>query len=134
MTTTSTSLLTQALLDKCRERAPQYDRENRFFQEDFDDLKAAGYLQMAVPKEFGGLGFSLVEVGRETRRLAEYAPATALALNMHNYWVGDAADALRGGDRSVEWILREAAAGEIFAAGHAAHGQDIPGAPSPTQG
>lgn len=133
MTTTSTSLLTQALLEKCRERASIYDRENRFFQEDFDELKAAGYLQMAVPKEFGGLGFSLVEVGRETRRLAEHAPATALALNMHNYWVGDAADAWRGGDKSVEWILREAAAGEIFAAGHAEHGNDIPGLLSTTK-
>jgi len=59
MTTASTSVLTQSLLDRCRERAPGYDRDNRFCQEDFDELKAAGYLLMAVPKEFGGLGFSL---------------------------------------------------------------------------
>ena len=32
-----------------------YDRDNRFCQEDFDELKAAGYLKMALPKEFGGL-------------------------------------------------------------------------------
>jgi alkylation response protein AidB-like acyl-CoA dehydrogenase len=133
MTATTESMLTQSLLDKCRERAPLYDRENRFFQEDFDALKEAGYLQMAVPKEFGGLGMSLVEVGRETRRLAQYAPPTALALNMHNYWVGDAADAWRVGDKSLEWILREAAAGEIFAAGHAEHGNDIPGLLSTTK-
>jgi alkylation response protein AidB-like acyl-CoA dehydrogenase len=88
---------------------------------------------MAVPREFGGLGFSLVEVGRETRRLAEYAPATALGLNMHNYWVGDAADAWRSGDKSLEWILREAADGEVFAAGHAEHGNDIPGLLSTTK-
>ena len=67
--------------------------ENRFFQEDFDELKAAGYLRMAIPREFGGPGLNLAEVGRETRKLAMYAPATALALNMHHYWVGDAADA-----------------------------------------
>ena len=30
------------------------------------------------------------------------------------------------GDASLEWILREAAAGEIFAAGHAESGNDIP--------
>ena len=88
---------------------------------------------MAVPKEFGGLGMNLVQVGRETRLLAQYAPATALALNMHNYWVGDAADAWRGGDKSVEWILRDAAAGEVFAAGHAEHGNDIPGLLSTTK-
>jgi alkylation response protein AidB-like acyl-CoA dehydrogenase len=133
MALTSASVLTQPLLDRCRERAPQYDRDNRFFQEDFDELRAAGYLRMAIPQEFGGLGWSLPEVGRETRRLAQYAPATALALNMHNYWVGDAADAWRSGDKSVEWILREAAAGEVFAAGHAEHGNDIPGLLSTTK-
>jgi alkylation response protein AidB-like acyl-CoA dehydrogenase len=132
-TTTTESVLTQSLLDKCRERAPLYDLENRFFQEDFDALKAAGYLQMAVPKEFGGHGMNLVQVGRETRLLAQYAPATALGLNMHNYWVGDAADAWRSGDKSVEWILRDAAAGEVFAAGHAEHGNDIPGLLSTTK-
>ena len=52
---------------------------------------------------------------------------------MHNYWVGDAADAWRGGDKSVEWILREAIAGEVFAAGHAEHGNDIPGLLSTTK-
>jgi alkylation response protein AidB-like acyl-CoA dehydrogenase len=71
VTTASTSVLTQALLDKCRERAPVYDRQNRFCQEDFDELKAAGYLLMSVPREFGGLGMTLAEVGRETRRLAQ---------------------------------------------------------------
>jgi len=133
VTTTTASPVTQAILDRCRERAAAYDRENRFFLEDFEDLRSAGYLQMAVPTEFGGLGMRLPEVGRETRRLAQYAPATALGLNMHNYWVGDAADAWRSGDRSVEWILREAAAGEIFAAGHAEHGNDIPGLLSTTK-
>ena len=78
MTVTAAPVLTDALLDRCRERAPGYDRENRFFQEDFDELKAAGYLRMAVPKEFGGLGMTLAQVARETRQLAQYAPATAL--------------------------------------------------------
>ncbi|HTK30019.1 MAG TPA: acyl-CoA dehydrogenase family protein [Vicinamibacterales bacterium] len=124
MTMTSPSVLTQDLLDRCRDRAPLYDRENRFCQEDFDDLKAAGYLRMAIPREFGGLGMTLAEVGRQTRRLAMYAPATALCINMHNYWVGTAADVWRSGDKSVEFILREAAAGEVFAAGHAEQGNE----------
>src|SRR3977135_2580369 len=115
MTTASTSVLTQALLDRCRERAPLYDRDNKFCQEDFDELKAAGYLLMAVPKAFGGHGFNLAQVARETRQLALYAPATARVINMHNYWVGIAADLHRGGDTSLEWILRDAAAGEVSA-------------------
>ena len=45
---------------------------------------------------------------------------------MHVYWLGIAADLWRRGDTSLEWMLREAAAGEIFAAGHAESGNDIP--------
>jgi hypothetical protein len=33
------------------QRAPIYDRENRFFQEDFDELRAADYLKLAVPQD-----------------------------------------------------------------------------------
>ena len=133
MAVVAQSVLNEPLLGRCRERAPEYDRNNQFFQEDFDELKSAGYLRMALPKEFGGLGMNIAEVGRETRTLAMYAPATALALNMHNYWVGDAADAWRSGDKSLQWILDEAAAGEVFAAGHAEHGNDIPGLLSTTK-
>jgi len=133
MAVVAESVLTDQLLTRCRERAAGYDRDNKFFQEDFDELKAAGYLRMAIPSELGGLGMNLAEVGRETRKLAMYAPATALALNMHNYWVGDAADAWRSGDKSLQWILEEAAAGEVFAAGHAEHGNDIPGLLSTTK-
>lgn len=133
MTVATMPMLDQALLGRCRERAPGYDRDNRFCQEDFDELKASGYLQMALPKEFGGQGMTLAEVSRETRLLAQYAPATALCMNMHNYWVGDAADLWRSGDKSCEWLLREAANGEVFAAGHAEHGNDIPGLLSTTK-
>ena len=66
MTTGATaSVLTDDLLARCLERAPGYDKENKLFQEDFDELKAAGYLNIAVPKEFGGGGLTLAEVGRE---------------------------------------------------------------------
>ena len=82
MTVTSGTVLTDALLQRCRERAAGYDRENRFCQEDFDELKAAGYLNLTLPQEFGGLGYTLNQYTREARRLAQYAPATALCLNM----------------------------------------------------
>jgi alkylation response protein AidB-like acyl-CoA dehydrogenase len=124
MLTASESILTDALLKGCRARAAGYDRDNRFCQEDFDDLRTAGYLHMTLPKEFGGLGYTLAQAGREARRLANYAPATALCLNMHHYWVGTAADVWRSGDKSVEWILRDASAGEVFAAGHAESGNE----------
>jgi alkylation response protein AidB-like acyl-CoA dehydrogenase len=124
--TQSGPILSQDLLTRCHERAPGYDRDNRFFDEDFEELRAAGYLGMAVPDELGGRGLTLAEVCREQRRLAYHAPATAIAINMHLYWTGVAADLWRSGDRSLEWLLRGAAAGEVFAAGHAEPGNDFP--------
>jgi len=124
MTVTAGVLLSEALLQGCRDRAAGYDRDNKFCQEDFDELKKAGYLKMTLPVEFGGLGYTLNQYTREARRLAQFAPATALCLNMHHYWVGTAADSWRAGDKSVRFILEEAAAGEVYAAGHAESGNE----------
>jgi alkylation response protein AidB-like acyl-CoA dehydrogenase len=119
-------VLSDEILVRCAERAPVYDRENRFFDEDFEELQKSHYLTIAVPKELGGLGLSLAEVNREQRRLAYYAHATALAMNMHLYWTGVAADLWRAGDKSLEWLLKATVAGEVFAAGHAETGNDMP--------
>jgi alkylation response protein AidB-like acyl-CoA dehydrogenase len=122
----STDLLTDDLLARLDERAPRYDRENRFFEEDFAELRDLGYLDLPIPTELGGPGLTLSEVNRLQRRLAYHAPATALAVNMHLYWVGTAADLYRMGDHSADWLLDQAARGEVFAAGHGEAGNDIP--------
>jgi alkylation response protein AidB-like acyl-CoA dehydrogenase len=114
------------MLQGFAKRVALYDRENRFFQEDFDVLRKAGYLTLNVPKELGGRGYRLDQIARLQRRLAYHAPATALGINMHVYWVGVAADLWRAGDKSLEWMLREAIAGEVFAAGHSERGNDLP--------
>lgn len=119
-------LLTDAMLARFDERAPVYDRENRFFDEDFDELRRSGYLLAAVPEEFGGAGLSLPQVAALQRRLAYHAPATAVAVNMHLYWTGVAADLARMDDDSMVWLLRAAAAGHVFAAGHGERGNDVP--------
>ncbi len=119
-------ILSDELLQRFHERAPVYDRENRFFAEDFEDLRKTGYLRMPVPREFGGLGLSFTECMKETRRLAYWAPATALGTNMHIYWCGVAADVHKSGDKSCDWMLEAAGRGEIFAAGHAESGTDLP--------
>jgi alkylation response protein AidB-like acyl-CoA dehydrogenase len=124
--------LSDDLIERCGQRAPAYDRDNKFFTDDFEELKNAGFLKLNVPKEFGGLGMSLAETGLELRRLAYRAPATALAVNMHLYWMGIAADLRRFGDPSLEWMLKEGGSGEIFAAGHAEIGNDLPGLLSTT--
>jgi alkylation response protein AidB-like acyl-CoA dehydrogenase len=119
-------VLSDGILARCAERAPVYDREGRFFEEDFEALRQAGYLRMNVPEELGGMGLSLAQVCQEQRRLAFHAAPTALAVNMHLYWTGVAADLWRTGDKSLEWLLKAAVAGEVFAAGHAESGNDLP--------
>jgi alkylation response protein AidB-like acyl-CoA dehydrogenase len=121
------------MLARFDERAPVYDRENRFFTEDLAELQQSGYLDMAIPAEFGGPGLSLEDVMRFQKRLAYYAPATAIAINMHLYWTGVAADVYRSGDQSLNWLLQEAASGKIFAAGHSESGNDVPVLLSTTQ-
>lgn len=123
---TADALLPPDLLARMDERAPVYDRDNAFFQEDFDELRATGFLDIAVPGEYGGHGMGLDQVSRAIGRIAYVAPATALAVNMHVYWTGVAADLLRAGDESGRFILEEAAAGKVFAALHGEAGNDIP--------
>jgi alkylation response protein AidB-like acyl-CoA dehydrogenase len=120
------TILPSDLLDRMADRAAGYDSDNRFFFEDFEDLRQAGYLTIAVPRELGGGGLNLAEAGAETRRLAYHAPATALGTNMHVYWTGLAADLWRAGDRSLEWLLKDAVQGEVFNAGHSERGNDLP--------
>ena len=59
-TTTATDLvLTENMLASSAHRCRGCDIENRFFDEDFRDLKDAGCLTIAVSREFGGRGLDL---------------------------------------------------------------------------
>ena len=114
------------MLERFRDRAGELDRTNRYFAEDLDELRAAGYLGAVVPVELGGWGFDLARFAASQRRLARFAPATALAMTMHTYWVGIAAEMWRAGDQSLRWMLEAALDGDVFAAGHAETGNDMP--------
>ncbi len=119
------TLLPEDLLDAIHDRAADHDRDNTFPHEDLDDLRAAGYLTAFVPAELGGAGLTLEEVAREQARLAAAAPATALSVNMHLVVTGMAALLRSRGDDSMEFVLAEAAAGEVFAFGNSEAGNDL---------
>ena len=118
--------LDQDMLERFRARAGEYDRTNTYFHEDLEELRAIGYTAAVVPVHHGGWGLDLAQAAQTQRQLARYAPATALAMTMHFYWLGIAAELERAGDTSCVWMLEAAAAGHIFAAGHAESGNDIP--------
>lgn len=126
MSSAQTTVLSDSVLEGFANRSTHNDIENKFFGEDFEELKEAGFLKMAIPEALGGLGYNLAQVCAEQRKLAYRAPSTALAINMHIYWTGIAADLLKMGDSSMQWVLEEAAKGEIFAAGHGERGNDLP--------
>ena len=117
-------LLPDDLLERIRGRAAGYDERNSFFSEDLEELAAAGYLKLFVPEADGGAGLGLEAAVRCQRRLATAAPATALAVNMHLVWTGVARVLAERGDSSLDFVLQEAAAGEIFAFGNSEPGND----------
>lgn len=110
-------LLPEETLLRIRDRAQGYDAKNRFFTEDLEELVATGYLAAGVPTMFGGSGLSLAELTLAQRRLAQHSPPTALGVNMHLLWVAVAKILYDDGDDRLEWVLRDAGAGEIFAFG-----------------
>ena len=107
--------LTPELLARIRSRAAAYDRDNSFFTDDLDELRAAGYLASR----------SLLKTARDQRLLAAHAPATALGINMHLVWTGVARVLSERGDHSLDWVLDEAAQGELFAFGNSEPGNDL---------
>jgi hypothetical protein len=42
------SILSDDMLARFGERAPVYDRENRFFSDDFEELRQADYLKINI--------------------------------------------------------------------------------------
>jgi alkylation response protein AidB-like acyl-CoA dehydrogenase len=122
---TTESLLDDDLLARLRERADDYDRRNAFFTEDLAELADRGYLRALVPTGLGGLGWDLDDLVRAQMRLAGAAPATALGVNMHLVWTGVARVLHDRGDDALDFVLREAADGEVFAFGISEAGNDL---------
>lgn len=117
-------VLDPALLGRIRDRAADYDARNAFCHEDVVELAAAGLLRGLVPVEHGGLGWDLPTAAAAQRLLAAHAPATALAVTMHQVWVAVARRMVAGGHAAFAQVFDEAAAGEIFAFGISEPGND----------
>ncbi|MFE7844311.1 acyl-CoA dehydrogenase family protein [Microbacterium sp. NPDC057407] len=119
------AVLPAELLERFRERAPIHDRDNTFPHDDLAELREAGYLAILVPSELGGAGWGLAEASVLQQRLAQAAPATALAVNMHLVWTGVAKVLSDRGDDSLRFVQEGAAAGEVFAFGISEAGNDL---------
>lgn len=117
-------ILDDQLVDSLRDRAARNDAENTFPVDDLEALRDRGYLRLLVPRNFGGGGLTLEQMARVQKRLATAAPATALALGMHHVVAGIARTMSARGDRGIDWVLQEIAAGELYALAISESGND----------
>lgn len=102
------------LANEFRDRATEYDRTGEFPTENYDRMRELGYLRGPVPKELGGIGAGLAETAAAQRALARGCASTALAVNMHLFQVGVAADGFRGGGPTGPLLERIAQEGIVL--------------------
>lgn len=119
------ALLPDGFLDELRRRAARHDAEGTFPHDDLADLRERGWLRLAVPVRSGGAGLGLAPVAALQARLAEAAPATALAVGMHLVWTGCARVLGDRGDDGLALVLDDAARDELFAFGVSEPGNDL---------
>lgn len=121
-----TELLSPELLEKIRARAAAHDQSATLCTEDLEDLRQAGYFTAFVPKHLGGGGASLEDIAQAQIALAGAAPATALATNMHQIWMGVARHLDRSGNpAAAQQIWADALAGEIYGFGISEPSNDL---------
>lgn len=78
-------------------RAEAVDRQAAFPFENWEDLKSAGLLGIAIPTEAGGLGGDFVAYALASEELGRHCATTGLTFNMHvatTLLVGEIADSL----------------------------------------
>jgi alkylation response protein AidB-like acyl-CoA dehydrogenase len=95
-------------------RAAAVDREGRFPSENVELLKERGYLRLPVPAEFGGSGVDLETMCHAQRILAGGCASTALAVNMHLFGLGAAAESLAEGADEARMVLTIAGQGVVI--------------------
>lgn len=117
-------VLDAQLLETFRARAAEYDAQNTFCTEDFNDLVDRGYLKALLPVNAGGFGWDVRTLALAQRRLATAAPATALAVNMHQVWAAVAQILQRRSDTRLQLVNEWIAAGEVLAFGISEPGND----------
>lgn len=96
------------------ERAAELDRSGGFPFENYEAMRERGYLRGPVPTELGGLDADLVETARAQRALGWGCASTALAVNMHQFQVGAAADGYRASGTNEPPLRRVAEEGIVL--------------------
>ncbi|MBO1004888.1 acyl-CoA dehydrogenase family protein [Pseudogracilibacillus auburnensis] len=75
--------LLEKTAEKFADRAQEYDEKGAFPFANFVELKAIHYPALTVPKKYGGLAISLVEMLKMQETIAKYDGSTALSIGWH---------------------------------------------------
>jgi alkylation response protein AidB-like acyl-CoA dehydrogenase len=65
------------------QRSAEHDRDASHPVENYDRLRAEGFLALTIDRSFGGMGFDFLSHTLAYEALGQGCPATALAFNMH---------------------------------------------------
>jgi alkylation response protein AidB-like acyl-CoA dehydrogenase len=106
--------LAEELAAEIATRAAEIDREGRFPSENIELLRDRGYLKLPVPVDLGGTGIDLETMCHAQRVLAGGCASTALAVNMHLFGLGAAAEALGDGQLEARMVLQLAGQGIVI--------------------
>lgn len=98
----------RGLATRFAERAPAHDREGTFPFENFEELRAAGFYGLTVPRRFGGAEASLATYLGVLETLAQADGSTALAFMMHLKTFGQEREAPSYPERWFEHLCRGA--------------------------
>lgn len=71
-----------------REMGPKYDVENTFAYPSIEAFKNSGLVAVPVPKQYGGMGGSILQTSKVITELSKGDSAITLAYNMHYITVG----------------------------------------------
>jgi alkylation response protein AidB-like acyl-CoA dehydrogenase len=105
-----------ALITAFARRAADYDDNDTFVARNYEELKAARLMGLAVPSELGGDGLDARSVADILRRLARACASTGLAFSMHNQAVAALAWHWRHQRAPVGSILRRIARDQLVVA------------------
>ena len=73
----------RALAAEFAPRSAEHDRDGTHPIENYQRLREEGFLELSIPKKWGGSGVGLLGHTLAFEALAQGCPSTALAFNMH---------------------------------------------------
>jgi alkylation response protein AidB-like acyl-CoA dehydrogenase len=114
MTPEEVVALAEELAAEFGERAAEIDKDGRFPHENFARLKESGYLTLPIPEDLGGGGADLATVCKAQSILAGGCASTALAVNMHLFGLGAAAESVADGQDEARMVLQLAGTGVLI--------------------